>query len=76
MLEKCIDSAGDRHQRAVEDILAAQKNTIAELNEKREDIKKIIHGLYDESRLYFCCFSMFEKSSEINLQKVFNYLNR
>lgn len=73
MLEKYIDSAGDRHLRAVEKILAAQKNTIAELNEKHGDMKIIILGLYDESFLYFSCFSMFGKSSE--LQNVFNYLN-
>lgn len=53
LLEKYIDAANDKHQKTIEEMLAAQKNTIAELNEKHEttleDIKKIINGLY----LYF-----------------------
>lgn len=49
MLEKYIDSASDTHKRAVEDILEAQKITIAELNEKHEttiqDIRRLIQGM-------------------------------
>lgn len=53
VLERHIDSANEKHQKTIEE-------TIAKLNKKHEttleDIKKIMHGLYDEFYLYFVAF--------------------